>query len=315
MGPKRVAFRPLKIVGLREGWIEVMEKMLRDKRAIVLFMAPAMLFFVVLMLVPIIWSTVYSFYEGVVGIELKFVGFQNYAQLLQDTKFLESFVNTMEYVLIVSAGQVVLGLLISLVLYLFIHRQVPLIRTIVFLPMIVPTVAAAQLWSKIYEIAPQYGLINSLLMAFGLGQYATAWLGTSSTALIALCIADIWKTAGFYSIVFYGALIDVPNDYVEAARIDGARNGRIIWKILLPMMRPTIVAMIVFSLTSALKVYESPYVMTRGGPGTATQMMAMQMYDTAFSYSKYGYGSSIAVVMVLCCLLVSVVMMRFDREK
>lgn len=292
-----------------------MERMLRNKRAIALFMAPSMLFYVVLMLVPIVWSTVYSFYEGVVGIELEFVGFQNYIELFQDQKFINSFVITMEYVVIVSAGQVILGLLISLILYLFVHRHIPLIRTIVFLPMIIPTVAAGQLFSKIYEITPQYGLVNSLLAAVGLEEYARAWLGTSETALIALCIADIWKTAGFYSIVFYGALIDVPNDYVEAARIDGARNGTIIRKILLPMMRPTIVAMTVFSLTSALKVFDSPYVMTRGGPGTSTQVMAMLMYDTAFSYSKYGYGSSIAVIMVLCCLLVTIIMMRFDRKE
>ena len=292
-----------------------MEKMLRNKRAIALFMAPAMLFYVVLMLIPIVWSTVYSFYEGVVGIELEFVGIENYVKLFSDQKFINSFWVTMKYVLLVSAGQVILGLLISLILYLFIHRHVPLIRTIVFLPMIIPTVAAAQLFSKIYEITPQYGLVNSLLAAVGMGEYVKAWLGTSSTALVALCIADIWKTAGFYSIVFYGAVIDVPSDYVEAARIDGAKNGRIIWKILLPMMRPTIVAMTVFSLTSALKVFESPYVMTRGGPGTSTQVLAMLMYDTAFSYSKYGYGSSIAVVMVLCCLLVTVIMMRFDRKE
>ena len=181
--------------------------------------------------------------------------------------------------------------------------------------MVLPTVAAAQLFSKIYEIAPQYGLVNSLLAAVGLENLVRAWLGESGTALYALCIADIWKTAGFYSIVFYGALIDVSSDYIEAARIDGARNGIIIRKILLPMVKPTIIAMVVFSLTSAIKVFESPYVMTRGGPGTSTQMLSMLMYDTAFSYSKYGYGSTIAVIMLVMSLLLTLVVMRFDSKE
>ena len=282
-----------------------MERLLKDKVAILIFVLPAALIYLFSVFVPICWSAYYSLFSGLPGINFTFVGLSNFAKMWSDRIFVVAFAMNLEYVAIVVAGQVGLGLLLSLLFMFGIKRFKTLVRTIVFFPVVLPVVAVGQLFNKIFEITPTNGLFNSLLVLLGLGNWVQPWLGQPTTAFLALCCMDIWTAMGFYAIIFYAALMDIPTDIIEAARIDGANGLRLLRSVLLPSLRPITLACLIFSFTGTLKVFESSLALTRGGPGTATKTLSMYMYDSSFLHSQYGYGSAIAVFILFECIVIT----------
>ncbi|GAE29816.1 multiple sugar ABC transporter [Halalkalibacter hemicellulosilyticusJCM 9152] len=180
--------------------------------------------------------------------------------------------------------------------------------------MIIPAVAVAQLFTKLFEIAPQFGLVNSIFDALHLDMLVQAWLGQGETAFWVIVLMDIWRAVGFYAVIFYAGLIDVPEDVLEAAKLDGATGFTLIGKVVLPLIRPILISGIIFSLNGTLKVFESVVALTNGGPGNSTQTLTLYMYNTAFSYNQYGYGSTIAVFLLLFCLGVTLLVYRLARK-
>ncbi len=282
-----------------------MERLLRDKKAILVFVLPAALIYLFSVFIPIIWSAYYSLFSGLPGINFKFVGLSNYLKMWGDRIFLGAFRMNLAYVAIVVTGQVGLGLLLSLLFMFGIRKFKTTVRTIVFFPVVLPVVAVGQLFNKMFEITPNNGLVNSLLVLLGLGSWVQPWMGQPTSAFLVLCSMDTWTAMGFYAIIFYAALMDIPQEIIEAARIDGASGPRLLRHILLPSLRPITVTCLVFSFTGTLKVFESALALTRGGPGTATKTLSMYMYDSSFLHSQYGYGSAIAVFILLECVLLS----------
>ena len=282
-----------------------MESVLRNRKAIALFVLPAVLIYLLSVFVPIGWSVAYSLFSGMPGISFKFIGLWNYAKMWTDRLFLGPFWMNLQYVAIVVVGQVGLGLLLSLLFMFGVRTYKTTVRTLVFFPVVLPVVAVAQLFSKLFEITPTNGLVNSLLVLLGLKGLVQPWLGQNTTAFLVLCSMDTWTAMGFYAIIFYAALMDVPREIIEAARIDGAGGASLLRDILLPALRPITITCLVFSFTGTLKVFESALALTRGGPGTATKTLSMYMYDTSFLYSQYGYGSAIAVFIFAECILLS----------
>lgn len=292
-----------------------MKKVLGNKKAIALFVVPALILYTVIVMVPVIWSLYYSFFSGSPGLQWEFAGFENYARLFRDKNFFNSLTVNFKYIAVVTVGQVGLGLLLSLMFKFWLRRCKTIIRTLVFFPVVLPTVAVGQLFAKIYEIQPNYGLLNSFLSAIGLQGLVQPWIGQASTALWCLCIMDIWVAMGFYSVIFYGALLDIPDDIMEAARIDGAGSFAMFKSILLPLLRPMIITSLVFSFSGTVKMFESAMALTNGGPGSATKSLSMYMYDVSFTYNKVGYGSVIAIVIFLICVLGSFIINRFDVKE
>ena len=293
-----------------------MNKVLGNKKAIALFVVPALILYTILVLVPVVWSLYYSLYSGSPGLQWEFTGLDNYVKLFSDKNFLNSLVVNVKYVLAVTVGQVGLGLLLALMFKFWLNRCKTIVRTLVFFPVVLPTVAVGQLFAKIYEIQPNYGLLNSLLSAVGLDNLVQAWIGQQSTALWALCVMDVWVAMGFYSVIFYGALLDIPDDILEAARIDGAGSFSLFRHILLPLLRPMVITCLVFSFSGTVKMFESSLALTGGGPGSATKSLSMYMYDVSFTYNNVGYGSVVAIVIFLICILGSMLINRFDvKEK
>ena len=194
-----------------------MNKVLGNKKAISLFVVPALIIYTIIVMVPVIWSLYYSFFSGSPGLQWEFAGFDNYARLFRDKNFLNALTVNCKYVLVVTVGQVGMGLLLSLMFKFWLRRCKTIVRTLVFFPVVLPTVAVGQLFAKIYEIQPNYGLLNSLLDSLGFTNLVQPWIGQSSTALWALCVMDIWVAMGFYSVIFYGALLDISDDILEAA--------------------------------------------------------------------------------------------------
>lgn len=292
-----------------------MDKVLGNKLAIIVMVLPALIIFLVLVFLPIINTFVYSLYSGTPGLQFNFIGIKNYINMWKDKAFLDSFSMSLKYVAIVTTGQVVFGLLTALMFHFSIKKYKTLTRTIVFFPVVLPGVAVAQLFSKLFEISPQYGIVNAVLDLVGLKQFIVPWLGQSKTAFSVLCMMDVWTAIGFYAVIIYGALVDISDDIIESARIDGAGGFRLFRSILLPNLRNILTTCLIFSLTGTLKMFESATALTKGGPGAATKSLSMFMYERAFNFSEYGYGSAIAIFILVECLLATGIVGLISHKK
>lgn len=291
-----------------------MNKVLGNKKAIALFIVPPLILYSALVILPIIWSLYYSFFSGTPGLKWEFTGLENYFNLLKDKNFRDALWVNIRYIAIVMLGQVGLGLALSLLFHFWLKRFKSIVRTLVFFPVVLPTVAVGQLFTKIFEIQPNYGLLNSILDSIGMEHLVQPWIGQASTALYSLSFMDIWVAMGFYSVIFYGALLDIPGDIIEAAQIDGCNGWNLFRRILSPLLRPITITCLIFSFTGTVKMFESALALTGGGPGNATKSLSMYMYHVAFTYNKMGYGSVIALIIFIICFLGSKFIRQFDKE-
>jgi raffinose/stachyose/melibiose transport system permease protein len=291
-----------------------MDAILRDRRAVLVFIGPALLVYTLVLLAPIVWSLAYTFYSGNAITGFKYVGLDNFSKLIHDEAFWTAFRFTLKYAVLVTVCQVGLGLLLSLMFVFYLQRGSALVRTLVFFPVVLPTVAIAQMFVKVFAIAPQYGLVNSLLDAVGLDGSIQDWLGRGNTALLVLVLMDVWRSMGFYAILLYAGLVDVPEDILESARLDGASGIRLVRYIVLPLLGPVLFSALIFSINGTLKVFDSVLALTNGGPGQATTPLTLYMFNNAFSYGEYGYASAIATSLTIVCLVVTLAVFGFARR-
>ena len=286
-----------------------MNKVMSNKKAILLYVLPAFILLAILVYVPIFLTG----YDGMMkwdGIgEMTFIGLDNYTGLLQDDKFWYSARNS--FILAAVSSLALIGYLaISLVLSGKIKGSDTL-RKIYLIPMLLSSVAIAQLWIKIYD--PNNGMLNSLLTMFGV-ENPPAWLAQRSTVLIAIIIAVIWQYAGFYIIIYSAALKGISTELIEAAQIDGANPIQIAMKVKVPLISGVIKTTIVLSLVGSLKYFDLIWVMTGGGPNGASEVIASYMYKEAFRNYNAGYGSAIGFALLILALLVTVAVQKITKS-
>ncbi|PPG08129.1 MULTISPECIES: carbohydrate ABC transporter permease [unclassified Rathayibacter] len=285
-----------------------MNSVLADKRAIALLLGPALVVYTAVMLLPMLWSLGYTFFTGGVLGGFSFAGLTNFERLFSDPSVGPAVLFTVKYALLVTVGQVVAGYLLALLYQFFLKRASSLIRTLIFFPVVLPTVAVSLLFQKLFEFAPQTGLVNSVLNSVGIP--SVDWLGSADTAFIVIALMDIWRAMGFYGVLLYTGLLDIPDDVIEAASLDGASKGKLIRHVILPLSLPIVVSSAIFSINGTLKVFDSIYALTGGGPGTSTTPLTLYMYRTSFAGGDYGYGATIALLLTVMCLLVTAVIFR-----
>jgi multiple sugar transport system permease protein/raffinose/stachyose/melibiose transport system permease protein len=289
-----------------------MERVLGDKRAIFLLLGPALLVYTAVMLVPIVWSTGYTLVDGNLIKGFTFVGFQNYIEFFQDPTALEALWFTVRYAVILTILQVGLGYALALLYVFALRRGGAFVRTIVFFPVVLPTVAVALLFRRLFEAAPSVGPVNSLLEAVGLS--SVDWLGQPGPSFWIIILMDLWRSMGFYAVLLYAGLVDIPEDILESARIDGAGGWRLVRTIVLPLSLPVLLSSLIFSINGTLKVFDTIVALTNGGPGSATTPLTLYMFRTSFNYGEYGYGSTVALMLTLLCLLVTLFIFRSTRR-
>jgi multiple sugar transport system permease protein/raffinose/stachyose/melibiose transport system permease protein len=289
-----------------------MDKVLGDRRAILLFITPALLLYSIVMLVPIVWSTGYSVVEGNPISGFEWVGLGNFAQLAGDPKFWQATLFSVKYAVVVTIAQVAAGLGLSLLYVFFLRKSSALVRTLVFFPIGLPTAAVAQMFVKLFELVPQQGPVNSALEA--LGFEAVNWLGQPDTAFVVLVVMDVWRSMGFYAVLLYAGLVTIPDDVIEAARLDGAHRVSLVRYIVLPFLVPVLVSALIFSINGSLKVFDSVFALTGGGPNGATTPLTLLMFRTSFAFGQYGYGSAIAMALTLLSLVVTLMVFRGARK-
>ncbi|MET8224474.1 sugar ABC transporter permease [Streptomyces sp. NPDC005301] len=289
-----------------------MHRVLGDRRAVVILLGPALLVYSLIMLAPMVWSLGYSFTKGNSIDGFTGNGVANFSRLLDDPAVRDALWFTLKYAVVVTVGQVVAGYLLALLYVFFLRRASALIRTLVFFPVVLPTVAVGLLFQKFFQVAPQTGPVNSLLNAVGLE--SVDFFGNAGHAFWVLVVMDIWRSMGFYAVLLFAGLVDIPEEVLESARLDGASGLRLVRRIVLPMSFPVLMSSLIFSINGTLKVFDSVVALTNGGPGSGTTPLTLYMFQTSFTYSDYGYGSTVALLLTVVCLLVSLVVYRVSRR-
>jgi raffinose/stachyose/melibiose transport system permease protein len=289
-----------------------MKHVLGDKRAIAILLGPALLVYTLVMLVPVIWSLGYTVFEGNAITGFTFVGVDNFVRAAGDPKVWDAVLFTVKYALVVTIGQVFIGYLMSLLYVFVLKRSSGIIRTLVFFPVVLPTVAVALLFQKMFEVAPSTGVVNTVITSFG-GE-SVDWFGSGANAFLVIAIMDIWRSIGFYGVLLYAGIVEIPEDTLESARLDGATGWSLVRHIVIPLSLPVLLSAIIFSVNGTLKVFDSIIALTNGGPGNATSPLTLYMFQTSFSYGEYGYGSTIALLLTIICLVVTVFIFRSSRR-
>jgi multiple sugar transport system permease protein len=248
-------------------------------------------------LVPLTTSLYYSFCDYSLLQRPVFTGLENYSRLLHDKVFHQALINTAYY----SAMALPLGLLFSLSAALLLNVRIrgqSIYRTIIFLPSLVPMVASAMIW--MWLLNGKLGLINFVLRKVGLVN-PPEWLSDVAWAMPSLVLMSIWGV-GNTVVIYLAGLQDVPTELYEAAELDGASRMRKLWHVTLPCISPVIFFNLIMAIIGVLQTFGAPYIMTSGGPDRATYFFTMYLYDSAFTYLKMGYASSMAWIQLLMVL-------------
>lgn len=282
-----------------------MNKVMSNKWMITLYILPALLLLLILIYIPLVLSAYYGLMEWDGIGNMKFIGVGNFITAIQDMKFWSSVYHSFLLALF-SALSLLAYLGISLILASNIKGS-DILRKIYLIPMLLSSVAIAQLWIKVYN--PTNGLLNSFLMAIGIDN-PPAWLAEPSIVLYAIFIPILWQYAGFYILIYYAALKNIPESLVEAARIDGASPRQVAFKIKLPLIKGVFKVTIVLAIVGSLKYFDLIYVMTGGGPNGASEVMASYMYKVAFRSYDFGYGSAIGFLLLVITLIVTFIVRK-----
>lgn len=277
------------------------EVMRQGRRVGWLLVLPALLLLVGVFAYPIAQAFWQSSFTQNLGTRLQpeFSGLENYGRMVQDGRFWQTLANTTVFTLISVAIEFLLGLGMALVLNQS-FRGRNLVRTIAILPWALPTALIALAWTWIFN--DQYGVVNDLLARFGVTP-SINWLGEPTLAMIAVIIADVWKTTPFIAILLLAGLQSIPGDLYEAHKIDGASVWQSFRQITVPLLMPQIVIALLFRLAQAFGIFDLISVMTGGGPGGATETVSLYIYATVMRYLDFGYGSALVVVTFLLLVL------------
>lgn len=278
-----------------------------DRRSGYLLALPAALVIGAITIFPILYSVYMSLnHVGLTtnGFVEKWAGVANYSILVKSGVFWHSVWFTTYYAIVTVIVELVLGMMIALAI-----NGVQRLKNVSLVVMLIPwsliTVISAQMWDYIYNGV--YGVLNYLLQSVHIINQPVTWLGSSASAVIAMMVADIWKTTPFVVIILLGGLQMIPNEYYEAAHIDGASRWQIFWKITFPLLRGSIALAGLFRILQAFGVFDLPFVLTGGGPGSATQSLAILGEQQLFSSMHFGIGAAIAVSTVTIVLVISLI--------
>lgn len=291
-----------------------MDSIRKNKLAIFVFILPALLLFIGIIIIPIIMSAYYSLlkWDGITPGTI--VGMKNYIELF--TSKSAGFPRTIGNAFLLAFFSVFIQLPISLGLALLLSKGIKgegFFVSVFFIPVLISTVVIGQLWSKIYN--PQYGIINVALRTIGLGNLERSWLGEQETALLAVFIPILWQYVGYHMLLMYAGIKSISPDYREAAKIDGATEWQISRYIIIPIIKPVIKISVIFAITGSLKAFDLIYVLTNGGPAHASEVPSTLMVDMIFGRNRYGFGSSIAIFIIFLCFFFAITIERFFKTE
>lgn len=277
-----------------------------------LFSAPALIFFVVFTIYPLLYGFVISLYQWNGVGKKTFIGLGNYVGLIQDSAFWAALQHNIIYAVGVVTGKVVIGLLLAILLTRKM-KGITFYRICFFMPMMMSAVAVGYLWAYVYNY--NFGLINSFLKAICVPMnHLPKWLGSTDTSLISVIIVELWRWVGYHTVIFIAAIQGIPKELYEAATVDGANALQTHWYITFPQLKSTIILNVMLSLIGAIGTFDLIHVMTDGGPNKSTEMIMTYMYNQAFIGDRFGYASAIAYVAFLIILIFTILQTKVITE-
>jgi len=291
-----------------------MKKLYSNKLTIFLFILPALLLFIVILVAPIFMSGYYSLFDMNGFGKRTFIGLENYKELFTSNSI--GFIKALNNALLLALLSVFVQLPFALLLALLLGRGRKGERgflSIYFIPVLISTVVIGQLWLKIYN--PSYGILNVILRGLGYKGENIIWLGDMKTALGSAFVPTLWQYVGYHMLLMYAGIKSVPPEYREAAMIDGAREGQVNRYIVLPYIKPILKISTIFAVTGSLKSFDLIYVLTNGGPLHATEVPSTLMINMLFLRNRYGMGSTIAFLLIILCFAFALIIARIFKDK
>ncbi len=277
------------------------------------FLIPALAFFLILWIYPVLQLFYYSVtnFNGV-NYDYDFVGLKNYAKVLTNGTLVNSMKNTLIYAVVSVVLSNILGLGIAMILNTKIRFK-GLFRTCAYFPALFSAIVVGFIWSYVYM--PSSGMIASLINLLGGDGSAFNPLGNYNTALIAICLVEVWKGFGTTMIIYLAGLQTVDESLLEAGRIDGCTEWQLFRKIKLPLISSTVTINVILSVIAGLKAFDYSFIMTNGGPGKSTKTLMFQVYETAFTDQKMGRASAFSVLAFAMIILITVIMLAYMNKK
>jgi alpha-glucoside transport system permease protein len=289
-----------------------------------LFVLPALVVLALFLIYPAYYTIRLAFYEG--GFDFGFahyLGIDNFKQLLTNDKdFLDlskfppggALINNIRWVIFYISLSLIIGLGLAVLAVRVRYERA--VKTAIFVPMAISATAVGVIWLFVYAPDPDIGVLNAVLHAFDHGFRPVAWLGRPDLVNYALIFAYIWASVGFVMVVLSAAIKGIPAEVMEAARVDGAGEWNIFRRIMLPMLSLPISVVTIWLFINVIKVFDIIYVMTTGGPGTSSRVIAFTMYEETFHNGRPGYGAAVAVIMLVLVAPVMILnVRRFRTEK
>jgi multiple sugar transport system permease protein len=274
-----------------------------------LFAAPAVLVVGTVIVFPWLFTLYMSGHDWKIGGGPEFVGLQNFVELFRDARFLESMGHTFYFTTLAVVLPIVFGTAAALVF----HREFPfrgLLRTVFVMPMMATPVAVALVWTMMFH--PQLGVLNYLLSLVGIGPQA--WVYSPDTVIPTLILVEVWHWTPLVMLIVLGGLAGLPREPYESALIDGANDWHMFRHITLPLVWPFIMVAIVIRTIDALKAFDTIFVITQGGPGTASETLNIFLYLQAFQFYKIGYASAVVVIFFVIIIMLSLLLL-YARQK
>lgn len=292
-----------------------MTTLYKNKKMLCIFLLPAVLLVALLIFLPVILNVYYSMFKWTAySKSMEFVGLKYFQKLFADEKVWHALLNNAKYAVISIVFQVGLALFIAHLLNNFANRRfASMTRVIIFIPAVVSLTAIGLLWVIAYN--PSIGFVNPVLEKIGLGAIAHDWLGDSKTAMWSVIMVSQWQYIGEMVMLYTVGLQSVPREIYEAASIDGANGFQTFFQITIPMIKSTILMNTTITIIGAFMVFDEVYVMTSGGPGNATEVLATLMYKTGFRKDNMGYASAIGVLLFVITFIFSFIQMRMYNVK
>lgn len=276
------------------------------------YILPSLILILSFSIIPIFMSGFFSFTEYNVMNPPKFVGLANYEKVLQDEYVREALMNTLKYVVLTVPIQTALALAFAAFLAMKMqNRSGEFLRSVMFIPVIASAVTSGTIWRTI--LGTDGGILNNIIGLFGIDP--VNWLGDSKTSLISICIVAVWKNVGYFLVIFYAGIMDIPRSLYEAARVDGANTYQQFFKITLPMLKPITSLVVTLGIIWSFQVFDLSYQMTGGGPGYSSVTIVMAIYNAAFKQYKMGYACALEMLLLVIVLIINAVKQRVFGEK
>ena len=278
-----------------------------------MFVLPPLAIYILFVLIPLAKSAYISLtdWNGVRSI-INWIGLEHYINLVQDPRFLNALWHNIIWVIVGTIAPIVISLGLAMLLWPR-TRGRTLFQSAFFMPQVLSTVAVALIWSRVYH--PLSGVLNNLLAAIGLRHLATGWLGESNTALAAVLIAAIWSYFGFALTVIMAGLQTINMELIDAAKVDGANSWQRFIHVIIPELRYVLTMIVGYTLIGGFNVFDIVWVMTQGGPASATEVVSTLLYTEAFVEGDVAYGTAMAMTLTLISLVISAIFITVRERK